>query len=179
MTASLTGLSFVMLQIAIMELRTALCQADAEQLPPVPFVWGAGTTVLKLKTGVNFGSVEVQPEPKSSEVTTPSVTVEVESAGEVKCAGGAEPSPRPRHKSFAEEFELAKKQVHRGNWNICPTPMFLKPEKVRDWRYMDRYIRLLYPPIFFVYVVTMVSSVELYDTGAKPWSYPNDCSMRV
>ena len=168
-----------MLQIAIMELRTALCQADAEQLPPVPFVWGAGTTVLKLKTGVNFGSVEVQPEPKSSEVTTPSVTVEVESAGEVKCAGGAEPSPRPRHKSFAEEFELAKKQVHRGNWNICPTPMFLKPEKVRDWRYMDRYIRLLYPPIFFVYVVTMVSSVELYDTGAKPWSYPNDCSMRV
>ena len=65
---------------------------------------------------------------------------------------------------FDKEFSgKEKSQSGFDSWGIVPTCGFLKPESVRQWKWMDRYVRLWFPLVFMVYVGIMLGS-----TGA--WS---------
>ena len=53
-----------------------------------------------------------------------------------------------------------------GSWDFLPIVAALKPERVRRWRYLDRNVRLCFPILFVLYLICMLSAVELWDEAA-------------
>lgn len=58
-----------------------------------------------------------------------------------------------------------KKRTIFDSWGVLPTLHALKPERVRDWRYMDRYLRVIMPIGFLTYLVLMFSLVDTWPTS--------------
>jgi len=77
--------------------------------------------------------------------------------------------------NYVAQFKTKRKSKLSGSWGICPAIMCIKPLGVRNWKYLDRYVRLATPVFFVLYVLVMFLTIEFRPTGIRDWGAVQSC----